>query len=50
MLVKITSSFKKDLKRARRSGKNMDILNAALRQIQAQCLDSKWNDHPDFGS
>ena len=50
MLVKITSAFKKDLKRVRRSGKNLDILNTALSQIQAQCLDSKWNDHPLVGN
>ena len=41
MRIKITSAFKKDLKRARKSGKNMEILDTVLGQIQNQCLDSK---------
>lgn len=49
MRVKITSAFKKDLKRARKSGKNMEILDTVLGQIQNQCLDSKWKDHPLVG-
>ena len=49
MRIKITSAFKKDLKRARKSGKNMEILDTVLGQIQNQCLDSKWKNYPLVG-
>ncbi len=49
MKVKISPSFKKDLKKARKSGRSIGHLEEVINQIQNGCLDPKWKDHPLVG-
>lgn len=41
MKVKISPSFKKDLKKARKSGRSIGHLEEVINQIQNGCLDPK---------
>ena len=49
--IVITSSFKKDVKLAKKQGKNIDLLFEIIDQLSdGIVLDSKYNDHKLGGS
>lgn len=43
----VTTQFKKDLKKARRQGKNLDLLMEVVTLLQdMEVLDDRYRDHP----